>query len=213
MQSRQTHRNAGFSLIELMIVVGIILVMLGFAVINITTATENSKANAAMDKLVTQLRYGRQLAISLRRNVMVTFTAPNKIALAVQTLPGEAPAADIAPGYLNDNAPNGLQYYVFPGLPDVPGGIGNGSPINWAPASGGAAGLSLMFNSSGTFIGTTATNNFASVGNNNPVNGTIFIGIPGKKTTARAVTILGGTGRVRTYFYTGDPSAALAWHE
>ncbi len=208
MQKQAHQRNsAGFTLLELMAVVSIILILLGFAVINILNARQSSKANAAMDGMVAELRYGRQLAIGLRRNVMVTFTAPNQIQLAVQTLPGEAPAKFIPPVYLNDNEPDGLQFYVFPSLPDIPGGVGNAKALNFVPSTGGSVGLSLMFNSSGTFMGTTATSNFASVGNNNPVNGTIFIGKPNQLSTARAISILGATGRVRTYAYGGG------WHE
>jgi hypothetical protein len=39
--------------------------------------------------------------------------------------------------------------------------------------------------------------------NNNYVNGTVFLGLPGLKGTARAVTILGATGRVRPYYWDG----------
>jgi type II secretory pathway pseudopilin PulG len=204
----KSKSQAGFSLLELVAVIAIVMVLAGMAIVSITSSSQHNKANAAMDAVVTQLRYGRQLAITMRRNVMVTFTAPNQIQLAVQTLPGEAPGTPIAPVFLNDNARGGAQFLVFAGLPDVPGGVGNMQPLTFVPASGGSAGLSLMFNSSGTFIGTTATSNFASVGNNNPVNGTIFIGVPGQRNTARAITVLGGTGRVRTYYYTGT-----SWQE
>jgi len=33
--------------------------------------------------------------------------------------------------------------------------------------------------------------------NGNPISGTVFLGIPGKPATARAVTVLGSTGRIR----------------
>jgi hypothetical protein len=37
-----------------------------------------------------------------------------------------------------------------------------------------------------------------------PLNGTIFVGVPNQAFTARAVTIFGGTGRVRPYTWTGS---------
>ena len=67
-----------------------------------------------------------------------------------------------------------------------------------------------MFNSSGTFVGSIALPSYATVGNNDPVNGTVFIGVPGDMKTARAITILGSTGRVRTYSWTG---VAYGWQE
>ena len=51
-------------------------------------------ANAAADKLVNTLRQARQQAITLRRNVLVTFTTPNRITVAVQNLPLETAATD-----------------------------------------------------------------------------------------------------------------------
>jgi hypothetical protein len=157
-----------------------------------------------MNALISQLRTGREMAISKRRNVLVQITAPNMIQLTVETLPGEASATAMAPVYLNDNVAGGSQFYLFPGLPDTPMNFGNSQPINFATASGGASGLSVMFSTSGTLVGSTLTNGFATVGNNNPVNASIFIGIPGHQNTARAITVLGATGRVRSYYWTGQ---------
>ncbi len=41
-------------------------------------------------------------------------------------------------------------------------------------------------------------------GGNTVVNGTVFMGIPGKPSTARAISILGATGRVREYHWDGS---------
>jgi len=48
----------------------------------------------------------------------------------------------------------------------------------------------------------TTNGSFVDSGNT-LVNGTVFLGIPGNQSTARAVTILGGTGRVREYHWDG----------
>lgn len=48
------------------------------------------------------------------------------------------------------------------------------------------------------------TNGALIDGNNSTVNGTVFLGIPGKNQTARAITILGATGRVRQYHWDGN---------
>lgn len=204
MRSGMRRSQRGFSFLELVMVVGIIMILAGFAVISTMSTTYNSRANAAMAALIGQLRTAREMAISKRRNVLVQITAPNQIQLTVETLPGEAPANTLSPVYLNDNVGGGSQFYVFPGLPDTPMNFGNSQAINFAPASGGAAGLSIMFTTSGTLVGSTATSGYATVGNSNPVNASIFIGIPGHQNTARAITILGATGRVRSYFWTGQ---------
>jgi Tfp pilus assembly protein FimT len=203
MQAQKRNRETGFTMIELVVVVSIIMILAGFAIIQTKSTTNNSKANAAMGNVVTQLRQARQMAITMRRNVLVTFTSPNKMQVAVQTLPGEAPATVFAPVYLNDGAAGGLQFYVFPTIPDTPMSFGNSQAINFVTSTGGTSGLSVLFSTSGSFVGTTATTNFAAVGNNNLINASIFLGIPGTPNTARAITVLGGTGRVRSFYWDG----------
>jgi hypothetical protein len=65
-----------------------------------------------------------------------------------------------------------------------------------------------MFTSSGNMVGAdpTTTANMNSVGNSNTLNASLFIGLPANTNnteTARAVTILGATGRVRSYTWSG----------
>jgi len=200
----QDRRHRGFSLIELMVVVAIIVIIAGWTIMGGTAFAKNMKANAAMSAVVTQLRQARQLAISSRRNVLVTFAAPNQIQLAVQTLPGEAPAPAIPAVFLNDNAKGGLKFAAFPALPDTPMNFGNANAINFVPANGGAAGLNVLFTVQGSFVGTTGAANFSAVGNSNLVNGSIFVGDPTDPSTARAITILGATGRVRSFHWDGQ---------
>ncbi|MBI3669731.1 MAG: hypothetical protein HY237_08135 [Acidobacteria bacterium] len=52
----------------------------------------------------------------------------------------------------------------------------------------------MVFQSDGTF---------ADNATSQPINGTVFVGLPGQSATARAVTILGATGRVRPYKWNG----------
>jgi hypothetical protein len=168
-----------------------------------------------MFEIITQLRTAREIAVTKRRNVLITFTAPNQIQIAVQTLPGEAAATVIAPVFLNDGVPGGNTFYVYPGLPDTPMGFGNATALNFSPASGGTAGLAIMFSTSGSLVGTTGSSGFSTVGNNNPVNASIFTGIAGQPNTARAVTVMGTTGRVRSYSWTGGATGGTVanWQE
>lgn len=208
MRKRTKRAQQGFSLIEMLTVVGLIAVVAAMAIMSTMSSTYSSKANTAMDQVVTTLRTARQMALTKRRNVLVTFTAPNMMTMTVETLPGEAAATPIAPIYLNDNAAGGCSFYVYPGLPDTPMGFGNSSAMTFAPASGGTAGLATLFSTSGSLVGTTATSGYNVVGNSNPVNASIFLGIPGQKNSPRAITVLGSTGRVRSYSWTGS-----SWQE
>src|SRR5580698_10146339 len=127
------------SLGELVTVVGITFVLASMAVMSTRSSTYASRANDAMFQVISQLRTAREIAVTKRRNVLITFGAPNQIQIAVQTLPGETAPAAMAPVFLNDGVPGGCTFYVYPGLPDTPMGFGNSSALTFAPASGGTS--------------------------------------------------------------------------
>jgi len=202
---RRMKSQSGFSLIEMLTVVLVVFIMMGVAVMLTDTTQRGYKANVARDLVVTQLRLARELATSKRRNVRVDFTPPNQLQVTVQYLPGEAPGNPIKPVYLNNadhGLTNGSQFYLFPTLPDTPMAFGNTQAINLAQPSGGGA-WGVMFTTSGALVGTSSLAAMNLIGNSNPVNASIFIGIPPKTSTARAVTVLGATGRVRSYSWNG----------
>jgi len=208
MSKRKNKVELGFSLIEMVVVVALILVLMGFAIINITGSTQNARANAAMDALVDQLRQARELAIAKRRNVQISITSPNVITTTILTLPGETVPPAIPPVYLNDNVAGGLTFTLFASLPDTPMGFGNSTAINLQQPTGGGA-WTVMFGTSGAFVGTAqSASTLYQTTTNNPVNASIFLGIQGATNTARAVTIFGATGRVRSYHWTGS-----SWQE
>ena len=200
------QRQQGYSLIELVVVIAVMFILSTFAIISTRSATSNSRANNAVDTIVTQLRQARELAITKRRNVTVTFSGTNQIQMAVQTLPGEAAAAVSAAEQMNDGDANGLAWIKPTGIPDTPMGFGNGSAINMSAANGGVVGNAIMFTTSGSLVGAGGSANYYAIGNNNPVNLTVFIGDPlnaADTTELRAITVMGSTGRVRTYIWDG----------
>jgi prepilin-type N-terminal cleavage/methylation domain-containing protein len=212
--STRNQRQDGYSMIEMVIVVGIIAILSATAIMQTMSSTYGSKANSAMFAVIDQLRTAREIALTKRRNVLVTITTPNEIQLTVETLPGEAAATPIQPVYLNSNSAGGWIFALYPGLPDTPMAFGNSSAITYTPASGGTAGLAVMFTTSGELVGTTAGSGYNTVGNSNPVNASLFICAPQSGTTnacatnksnsARAITVFGSTGRVRSYSWTGS---------
>ncbi len=188
------NREQGFSLIETMVVVGVMAVLMGMALINTKNTLKDYKASAAVDTLVSQLRMARQTAISQRRYVQVTidqsFSGVDKIQhvsfIVLATVDGGAtPAPQIA------QFPQSTQMMGPGGVSDTPMGFGTCAAVCIAGTSGGPP--TMMFNSSGAFTD----------GANNPVNGTIFIGMAGASSPVRAVTIMGGTGRIRSYSWIG----------
>jgi type II secretory pathway pseudopilin PulG len=208
MSKRTNKAEHGFSLLEMVVVVMLAFTVMAFAVMNTMSSSQNSKANAAMDAVISQLRQARELAIAKRRNVQVQFTAPNKIQVTVLTLPGEAIPPALPAVYLNDNVPGGATFTTFAALPDTPMNFGNSTAINLQQPTGGGA-WTVMFSTSGAFVGTAqAAAALYQATTNNPVNASLFVGVVGKTNTARAITVFGATGRVRSYYWTGT-----SWQE
>lgn len=204
MSKRIKKAEQGFSLLEMLIVVGLAFTVMAFAVMNTMGSSQNARANAAMDAVISQLRQARELAIGKRRNVQVQFTTPNQIQLTVLTLPGEPVPAVIPPTFLNDNVPGGATFMIFGALPDTPMAFGNSTPINLQQPTGGGA-WTCMFATSGSFVGTAqSAGSLYQATTNNPVNASIFLGVAGKTNTARAITVFGATGRVRSYHWNGS---------
>ncbi len=208
MSKRTNKAEQGFSLLEMVVVVMLAFTVMAFAVMNTMSSSQNSKANAAMDAVISQLRQARELAIARRRNVQVQFTAPNQIQVTILTLPGEAIPTPLPAVYLNDNVAGGATFMTFAALPDTPMGFGNSNAINLQQPTGGGA-WTVMFSTSGAFVGTAqSAATLYQATTNNPVNASLFIGVAGKTNTARAITVFGATGRVRSYNWTGN-----SWQE
>jgi prepilin-type N-terminal cleavage/methylation domain-containing protein len=177
----------GFSLLEILTALAIISIIMAMAVLNYGSILPNYKANAAMDQLLYQLRSARERAIAHRRNVTVAFVGTNQLTITEVWLVGVAPPPTTV------SFEGGAQYTVFSGVPDIPApyNFGNTAPVYFGGLSGGPP--IMQFSTTGSFIN----------GGNGLVDGTVFMGIPGKPSTARAISILGATGRVREYHWDG----------
>lgn len=190
---RTKNQESGFSLLEAVVVVGLMMVMLSFAIFKSTNIMPNYKADTAQDVVVSALRQARQLGITQRRDVQVwidqAFTGTDQVQhinYQIVTIGGDQPQPVVSVGL-----PQGAQMVVEGGVPDTPMAFGNPSAVYIGNVGGGPP--IMKFRSTGAFTDP----NYA------PLNGTIFLGVPNQPFTARAVTIMGGTGRVRPYTWNG----------
>lgn len=205
----------GFSMLELLTTIVILFVVSAMAVFQMQPMWQQIQANAGMAQVKSTLRQARELAISDRRTIVVQFlSAANGtscsptggiltcVALTQMVVtPGTPPAP---PTQTLATSPllvlpieNNVQLLSFAGEPDTPDGFIGAPP---APPSGLYSGSNssapttgMAFQSDGTFTD----------GNGNPINVSIFLGEAGIPSSARAVTILGNTGRVFAYHGTG----------
>jgi prepilin-type N-terminal cleavage/methylation domain-containing protein len=180
--SRLHVSNAsGFTLLEILIVVAIMGLMMAIAVPSVRTEIIDARANAAMWQVHAQLQAARDWAMTQRRTMEVQFNGTNQI-LVIRV--DGAVRTTLATLVFT----NGMQYQLFAGLPDTPDAFGAGRAINF----GGPT--TVWFLADGSL----------SDANNVPVSGTVFLGIPDQSLTARAVTVLGPTGRIQGYRWDGS---------
>ena len=78
---KTTNRMSGFTMVECATVLGLVCVLMGVAVVNTNGSAQIVKAESAADAVLSQMRVAQMIAITQRRNVVVTvdttFTGPD----------------------------------------------------------------------------------------------------------------------------------------
>jgi Tfp pilus assembly protein FimT len=177
---RLVRGTPGFSLLELLVIVALIAVLAALAQLAVGNALAAKQADAAMYQVLNGLQQSRQVAQAVRRNVEVQFVGTNQ--LRTSRLDG-ATATVLALATFE----NGAQYRQFSGVPDTPDAFGATSATSFGSAT------RIFFTTDGSLIDQSGV----------PVNGTIFLGVQSKPLTARAITILGASGHIQLYRWTG----------
>lgn len=191
----RTRSERGTTLLETMLTVAIMAVVGGMATARMTTARKSMQSDGAMRVVMSELTTAREMAITQRRNMEVQFAGGNWVRIIRHEAPG------ITTTVLRSVAlESGATFSLTTGVPDTPDAFGNTDALGFGAAQ------SVMFGSEGTFIDSNGT----------PLNGTVFLSIAGVAQSARAVTILGSTGRVRGYKWVpptpGPPSTPGGWN-
>jgi prepilin-type N-terminal cleavage/methylation domain-containing protein len=196
---RAANGQHGFSMIEISVVIMLILIISAMALIAYLPTLQDVRFDTATRQIVDQLRQAREYAITYRRYVQVTFptvvvAGKNQYEVVLlQRNDLTAGAGAINPILSTVIIQYPAQYLVFAGTPDTPDAFGNGAAIEFGGVNGGPVG-GILFQSDGELV---------SGATFQPINGTVFLGFPGKNTSARAITVLGGTGRARGWKGTG----------
>jgi prepilin-type N-terminal cleavage/methylation domain-containing protein len=183
--SNKRRKASGFSLLEMLIVIALVFIIASIAIFSIRGALPTLRANESLTTVASVFRQGRELAIAQRRNYQVIFAPPSTLWLRRISVIGELPAGFVDLPQVT--IPNRGQFMIYPGVPDTPDAYGNATALSF----GGT--VTQSFLSDGTFADAAGA----------PLNGSVYVAIPGDAGTQRAFTILGSTGRIRAYRYTG----------
>lgn len=179
--------TGGFTLVEVLVVIVIIFTISAMAIILMQPTIQQMRANAAMDQVLEQLRTAREYSIAYRRYVQVLFIAPNQVQVVIKNSLTPGAGADVIQSTVTLEGT--VSFFVFGGQPDTPDLYGNGNAILFAGLPGGPP-AGMYFQSDGEFI---------NAGTGQPINGSVFLANPTIPTSARAVTVLGTTGRIRAW--------------
>lgn len=204
-QQRASQR--GFSIIELLTVTLLTFVISAMAIVQLQPIWQQFQANAGMDQVKTLLRQAREMSISQRRTIAVQFVGNNTIQLfqyQIQYNGAGAPTQVISANpFLTVPIENNVVFMTFAAETDTPdqfsGTLAAPGGIYFGGVAGGP-GAGMEFQSDGTFTD----------GLGNPINGTVFVGVAGMPSTARAVTVLGNTGRIKSWRASGTWGAGGA---
>lgn len=190
---KRTNSARGFSLIEVMVTMVVMTIIMAATIIEMQPVIQQIHANAGADLILGQLRWARQVSIAQRRDIQVQFLGNNEIKMTELPVVGTAGPIGV-PVVISDLflSPT-VTFQTFASEPDTPDAFGNAGAIDFEAVVGGPP--VMLFQSNGTFINGTG---------GAPINGTVFLGVANIPTSARAITILGTTGRIRAYNGTGS---------
>ncbi len=172
----------GFTFIEVLLVLALLMVISGFSMIIIGPALKARNVEMAVRTVSLQMSRARQFSVDARRLTRVTFTAPSTI-----TVHQQAPVAEGGAWTQVSEAelPGEMEFNIDAGISSGPEDFTTSQAINFS-------GLSQVF-----FM----PDGSAITGIGQISNGVAYVSWPQEVDTTRAVTLFGGTGRIKRWKY------------
>jgi type II secretory pathway pseudopilin PulG len=203
---RSSNRECGargFSLLEMMIVICVLMIVGGIGFMALQPALKDAKVNQAFESAMMPLRVARQRAIAERKQYIVCYgiaappAAVTPIAPTAQSIQifrwDVGTALSAATQVTAVTLPIDINFQVLPGLPNgpatVPDGFGSAvTAIDFDQnVAGGGIKNQVMFMPDGS----------AHDVNGNLNSGIVYVSRNGDLYSSRAITLYGATGRIR----------------
>jgi prepilin-type N-terminal cleavage/methylation domain-containing protein len=184
-----SRRTRGFSMIELMMVIALILIITAFSVMAFQPSIKQGHVTEAYNTTLMALRQARDLSVAQRQIYFVTLIgglAPNGITVT-QGSTGTLISSYTLPTDVTFDAEPGIpiSQVAFPTTPDL-FGVG-ATAIDFDQGVLGGIKNVIYFYPDGSAED--------AIGNVN--NGVVYLAMPGFVNTSRAITVWGATGRLR----------------
>ncbi len=192
--SRRIHtihksgRQAGFTVIELLIVMALGILLCAYATVQTRQGMATFRANGAMNAVKAKLNSIRETAMSRERDITIQFNGTNGIDFFMVN--PDASLTKIDNVTLEGSNTFVSTFSTLTGTTALDTWCTDGTNT-WANLT---TKTTLRFNSDGALID-GATRKL--------VSGCFYLGVSGTNTTARAISVFGATGRMRTYRYVG----------
>jgi len=192
------HRMRGFSLLEMMVVLGIVIIVAGISMMSLQPTLQAQRVTNAYNTTLMAMRQARDTAVAQRQTYYVTFTH-NTIPPDTITITQGANGLVISTLQL----PLDVAFQTLTGIPTAagttPDGFGLGAAaIDFDQKVAGGATNVIYFMPDGT--GQDVAGNIN--------NGVIYIARTGQLYSSHAITFWGTTGRIRGWrllTYKGNP--------
>jgi prepilin-type N-terminal cleavage/methylation domain-containing protein len=175
------RRERGFSLLEMMTVLAILLIAGAMAVMAMQPMLQNSRVANSYNTTMAAMRQAREWAVAQRQVYIVNFAAPGTITIT-QGATGRVLYTFTLPSDVSFTQVAGI-----PGGANAPDGFSLGGAIAFDQNVAGGNANAIYFMPDGSAQD--------ALGNVN--NGVIYIARPNQLYSSRAVTVWGLTGRLR----------------
>jgi Tfp pilus assembly protein FimT len=212
-ESRRKHRERGYSLLEMLSVVAILIVMTVVSFMSLVPVLKQQRVINAYNTTLGAMRQARDNAVSQRTSYSVTFSStasPNTITVAPVLPAGVTTSFQGDQNSVTYQLPTDVSFYAASALASVPAPDSYGSAAN-------AVDFGYTANGAGTGGQTTiyfcpdGSAQDAEGGAGNCLGswdgGVVYISRSGDLMSSRAISLWGGTGRIhgwRLYTVSGS---------
>ncbi len=182
----------GFTLLEVLVAMTIVIVLLAVSALFMPGVIASAKADSGSSQLMSALRTAREQAVTERRNITISFVAPNLLEVRRDNLGLNGAGDIIVTGQTLISTTileQGMEFQRFAAeVPDTPDGfapVGNEIEFTGLPP--------WQFTSEGTLVSQSG----------DVTNGTIYLARGNDPLTVRAVTLFGATALLREWKWNG----------